>query len=353
MPMKHPRQLFAAAAILLASSQAGLSQGAAENLREIFGAKEIPVTVENFVRAATDIEFAKYTELAGGVNKLFHIGEPTPIDQQPTIRMNRDTLYSMAVIDITEGATLTIPDPGDRYVSTQIVNQDHFMNKVFLGGGSFELDKDTFTTPHVVAIVRLLVDANDPEDIEAVHQIQEGMILEAGSSIPFIAPSYDEESFEEVRQAALQLSRFIGDSRDTFGPEGEVNQIRHFLGAAFGWGGLPEEDAFYLAVEPRLPVGEFKLVVPADVPVDAFWSVSLYNRDGFFEENKLGVHNINSVTGIPNDDGSKTIHFGGCGDGRVNCLPIMEGWNYAVRLYRPGDKVLDGTWEFPSVQEVQ
>lgn len=26
---------------------------------------------------------------------------------------------------------------------------------------------------------------------------------------------------------------------------------------------------------------------------------------------------------------------GCCGGGRPNCLPIMEGWNYAVRLYRP------------------
>jgi hypothetical protein len=80
-------------------------------------AREVPVNVDNFVRAATDIEFGKYLALSGGVNQLLHIREPTLIEQQPTIRMNRDTLYSMALIDISEGATLSLPEMGDRYVS--------------------------------------------------------------------------------------------------------------------------------------------------------------------------------------------------------------------------------------------
>jgi hypothetical protein len=49
-------------------------------------------------------------------------------------------------------------------------------------------------------------------------------------------------------------------------------------------------------------------------------------------------------------DGSVTVQFGGC-DGRVaNCLPIMKGWNYMVRLYRPRAEVLNGTWTFPEAK---
>ena len=76
------------------------------------------------------------------------------------------------------------------------------------------------------------------------------------------------------------------------------------------------------------------------------------NARGFFEPNDRNAYNVNSVTGTRNDDGSMTVHLGGCGDDRVNCLPIMEGWNYTVRMYRPGAEILDGSWTFPKAQPV-
>ena len=90
------------------------AQMADDNLSEMMDAREIPVTIDNFARAASDIELNKYVALAGGINKFYHFREPTPVDNQPTIRMNRDTLYSTAVVDISEGATLTLPDVGER-----------------------------------------------------------------------------------------------------------------------------------------------------------------------------------------------------------------------------------------------
>jgi hypothetical protein len=92
------------------------------------------------------------------------------------------------------------------------------------------------------------------------------------------------------------------------------------------------------------------LEVPKDVPVDGFWSISLYNADGFFQKNDLGAYSLNNSTATKNADGSVTVRFGGC-DGKVaNCLPIVKGWNYTVRLYRPRKQVVDGTWKFPAVQ---
>jgi hypothetical protein len=46
------------------------------------------------------------------------------------------------------------------------------------------------------------------------------------------------------------------------------------------------------------------------------------------------------------------VQFGGC-DGMIpNCLPIMKGWNYLVRLYRPREEILSGTWKFPEARPV-
>jgi hypothetical protein len=339
--------IFATASLIAGSA---VAQGGGRNLQAILEGAEIPVTVDNFVYAATDFEFRKYLALAGGVNQFVHFRAPTPVDMQTTVRMNRDTVYSMAIVNISEGATLSLPEMGDRYVSAQIVNQHHFMNEVFSGGGDHSMTMDTFETPFVFVGVRTLVDGSDPDDLAAVAALQDQMSITAGSDTPFVPTNFDEESFEAVLQAAKELGRFVPDSNRTFGPRGVVDPIRYFLGAATGWGGLPEAEAYYLNVEPGLPVAEYKIEVPAEVPTEAFWSISLYNADGFFEENTLGAYNFNSVSGEPNDDGSMTVHFGGCDDGRVNCLPIMDGWMYTVRLYQPGPEILDGSWTFPDVE---
>jgi hypothetical protein len=85
-----------------------------------------------------------------------------------------------------------------------------------------------------------------------------------------------------------------------------------------------------------------------DVPVDGFWSISVYNADGFFEPNDRGAYSVNNITATPNDDGSITVRFGG--DDGPNLIPIMDGWNYTVRLYRPRPEILDGSWTFPAVE---
>ncbi len=334
--------------LLAVTGMPAMAEISGNPLTALLDAREIPVNIDNFTRAATDIELDKYVSLAGGVNRFFHFREPTPVEQQPTIRMNRDTLYSTVVVDISEGAVLTLPDAGTRYMTAMVVNQDHYINEVFSGGGTYQLDMQRFDTPYVVVFLRMLVDAADPEDVAEVNAIQDAMTIEAASSRPFIMPDYDEESFDGLLRAAIEIGRFAPDSFRVFGARDEVEPLRHFIGTAVGWGGLPEAEAFYLNVDPGLPVGEYRIDVPADVPVDAFWSLSLYNAEGFFEPNPLGAYNVNSVGATPSDDGGVTVHLGGCEDGRVNCLPIMEGWNYTVRLYRPGSDVLDGSWTFPT-----
>jgi len=339
-----------AAAFAALCSAPGTAQIVDDKLDARVEAREIAVTIDNFARAASDIELDKYVALAGGINRFYHFREPTPVDNQPTVRMNRDTLYSTAVVDISEGGTLTLPEVGERYMSAMIVNQDHYINAVFHGGGTYTLDMDTFDTPYVIVYMRTLVDADDPEDVAAVNAIQDQMTIEAASSDPFILPDYDEEAYEALIDRLGALLPFAGEIRGTFGAKQDVDPVRHLIGTAVGWGGLPETEAMYPANVPGMPVGEYKIEVPAEVPVAAFWSVSLYNAEGFFEKNAIDGYVVNSIMGQRNDDGSMTVHFGGCDDGRVNCLPIMEGWNYVVRLYQPGPEILDGNWTFPDVE---
>lgn len=308
----------------------------------------IHVSVDNFARAETDRLFASFQADAGGVNRLKHNRAPTPIDHQPVIRMNRDTLYSVALVDISEGATVTVPDGGDRYVSVMVVNEDHFINRVIHEPGEHSLTLREFETPWVAVGARVLVDPGNAADVAAVNTLQDGFAVEARSSKPFELPDYDTATLDATRTALLGLARGLSGFDHAFGAKGDVDPVRHLLGSAAGWGGLPDREASYIGVEPRLPVGEYELTV-RDVPVDGFWSVSVYNAEGYFEPNSRNSYSVNNLTAVRNDDGSVTIHFGG-DDDRPNLLPIVEGWNYTVRLYRPRPEILDGSWAFPAIE---
>jgi hypothetical protein len=309
------------------------------------------VNFENFARAESDRMFASLAADAGGVNQLAHNRQPTPLDQQTVIRMNRDTLYSFGVVNISEGATLTIPDSGGRYLSVMIVNQDHYINRVYHEAGDYELTTEEFDTPYVLVAARILVDPADPADVAAVNALQDQLGVRARSEEPFVMPDYDAATLDATRNALLELAKGLRGVDRAFGRREDVDPVRHLIAAAAGWGGLPEHEAYYINVNPGLPAAEYRLTA-RDVPVDAFWSISLYNAEGFFEPNDRNANSVNNITATKNDDDSITVHFGGCGDGRRNCLPIMDGWNYLIRLYRPRPEVLDGSWTFPAIEPV-
>lgn len=309
------------------------------------------VNVDTFVRAETARMFDGIIAQAGEVNAWLHIREPAPLDRQSVIRMNRDTLYSAAVVDISDGATVTIPDCGDRYVSMMVVNEDHYANAILREPGEHRLSMEEFDTRFVHLSVRLFVDPADPADVAAVNALQDRLVLEAASAGPYTHPDYDTASLDATRSALLTLSQSLPDARATFGSRGQVDPVRHLIGTAYGWGGLPEHEAFYVVNSTPRKVGHYRLTL-REVPVDAFWSLTIYNADGYFEPNPYETYSVNSVTARPDDDGTVTIDLAPAPDNYPNHLYVMDGWNYALRLYRPGPTILDGTWPAPAPEPV-
>jgi hypothetical protein len=305
----------------------------------------IKVNADNFQRAETHRMMAGLQRDAGGINRFSHNREPAPVDRQTVIRMNRDTLYSFAVVDVSEGATLTVPDSGGRYLSVMVVNEDHYINRVFHDAGRHELTTDEFDTPYVVIAARTLVDPHDHDDLAAVAAVQDGFAVDAASDRTFEMPDYDTEGLDRTRNALLVLASDLTTFRTMFGRRDDVHAVHHLIGTAAGWGGLPDTEATYVGVFPDLPVGAYELTV-GDVPVDGFWSVSVYNAEGFFEPNDRNAYSVNNITAVRNGDDSITVRFGGDGD---NALPISDGWNYLVRLYRPRPEILSGEWTFPGL----
>lgn len=317
-------------------------------------APPVRVTVDNFNRAESDTYFAKFVK-DGGFGKFHHERELASLDHQTVIRLNRDTLYSFGVFDLTTPVTVTLPDAGKRYMAVQVINEDHYAPEVIYKPGAHTLTKETVGTRYVALAVRTFVNPADPADVKAVHTLQDAIKVDQKEPGTFKVPNYDQQSLKKVRDALLGLAAANGglDSARMFGRKDEVDPVQHLIGTAAGWGGNPRTAALYAGAEPKSNDGKtaYTLTVK-DVPVDGFWSVSVYNKGGFFEKNAKNAYTLNNVTAKPNADGSFTIHFGG-DESASNYLPITPGWNYVLRMYRPRKELLDGTWKVPDAQPVK
>lgn len=317
----------------------------------------VRVTLENFVRAETD-RYSSDIVAAGGFGRFIHLREPTPIDEQSIVRMNRDTLYSSAVFDLDAGpVTLTLPDAGTRYMMLEVLDQDHYVHDIVYAPARRVLDRDAIGTRYVVVLVRTMADPRDPADLAQARALQDAIqSAQPGGPGEFEIPNWDATSLMNVRNALKTLAAMSPNWERAFGTKSDVDPVQHLIGTAAGWGGNPRSAATYVDISP--PMTDRKQVYEVtlkDVPVDGFWSISVYNADGFFEKNPWDAYSVNDVTAERNQDGSVTVRFGGCRtDGaRVrNCLPTMPGWNAILRLYKPRSEVLDGRWTPPALEPV-
>jgi hypothetical protein len=238
-------------------------------------------------------------------------------------------------------------------MSLQAIDEEQYTVGTVYGAGRYTYSRSQIGTRYVLLGVRTLVDPTKPGDLEQAHALQDAIKVEQHNPGRFEVPNWDQDSQKKVRRALQVLGETVRDTRHTFGTRSQVDAIRHLIGTATGWGANPETDAFYIGVTPERNDGAtiHRLTVK-DVPVDGFWSVSVYNAEGYFQKNGAESYSINNLTAKKSADGSITIQFGGY-DGRTpNCLPIVKGWNYTVRLYRPRREILNGTWTFPVAKPI-
>lgn len=314
--------------------------------------QKVSVNIDNFLRAESDYNFQKKVDL-GYFGKIGHLRQPPDIDNQPVVRVNRDTLYSFGVFDLTSPVTLTMPNSNGRFMSLLVINQDHYVKQVIYDPGDYTLTQDAIGSRYVQLAFRTLANPDDPTDLEAAHAMQDKIVWKQANSGQFEIPNWDQTSQSDIRKHLLALGAYVPDSKRMFGDQDDVDLVRHLIGTAGGFGGNPESAAIYLNYFPSKNDGKtlYTLNVLKDVPVDGFWSISVYNAEGYFQKNPQNAYSFNNLTAKQNSDGSFTLYFGG-DPKQVNYLAIMPGWNYTVRLYRPRQEILDGSWKFPETEPV-
>jgi hypothetical protein len=309
------------------------------------------VTPESYIRAETDRSFGNIAAQAGGVNKFYYVRQPTPLNEQTVVRMNRDTLYSAAIVDTAGGATVTLPKIADgRFISILLVDNDHYAPAVHYEPGTYELPQDT---KYVAVIVRVQVyNPNDPAEIALVNSIQDQVIIKANSADPLPPMPWDIASLKALTEQYEKDSAQYSSWKGMMGPRGKVDEKTRHIAAAAAWGLNPEWDATYLNYsggQDDQTCHKATYQVPEN---KAFWSITIYGNDGYMKSENAIVGSSNVKL---NSDGTFTVHYGSkeaCGD-VPNRLDVTEGWNFLMRVYRPGPSVLDGTYMLPDVVPAQ
>ena len=312
----------------------------------------VKVTAHNYVRAESDFQMKGYIKSYNNFGKFEHFRKPYDVNNQVTVRGNRDTLYSFGVFDLRSPLTVTLPETGGRYQSLMIVSQDHSIWS-FYGPRTGTLTEEKVGTRYVCLVIRTFMDPKDEQDMKEAYRLQDAVVVEQADIGKFEVPDWKKDEVEQMRHTAQVIASTVTDAGKMFGKKEELDPVYWMLGAAIGWGGLPAEAASYVNVVPEKNDGKtpYTLTV-TDVPVYGFWSVTLYDDEGWLPVNKYNAYSFNNVTAKKDKDGSITIHFGG--DPKVdNFLPIVPGWNYIVRLYQPGMEILNGSWHFPDPEAVE
>lgn len=154
---------------------------------------------------------------------------------------------------------------------------------------------------------------------------------------------------EQYEKEARQLENYNGMQ----GPRGKVvkEKSRH-LAAAAVWGLFPEQDAIYLNYNGGHDDQQCYQATYQIPDNSAFWSITVYGSDGYMKSDNVVV---NSSGATMNADGTFTVYYGSkevCGD-VPNRLDVTEGWNFLMRIYRPGPSVVDGTYKLPNAEPVK
>jgi hypothetical protein len=309
-------------------------------------AEPVKVNAFNFARAETDLYFGNLIKDAGALARFHHIRLPTPLDQQSVIRMQRDTLYSAAVFDLDAGpVTITMPPTSGRFMSLLVVDQDHYAPQVHYAPGSVTLTRQTVGTRYVATLVRTFVNATSDADIKAANALQDAIRVAQPGQGRFEIPAWDPATQDRTRELLVALAALGGADNRRFGRKEDVNPINWLLSTASGWGGNPPEAAIYLSFNPTASESAKTYTLRLkDVPVDGFWSVTVYDDRGYMFDEACSVNN---VTAKREADGSVVVQLGGDRTAAANFLATRPGWNYTLRLYRPRAEIINGSWQAP------
>jgi hypothetical protein len=299
--------------------------------------------------------------------------------EDPIVRVNNDTVYRQAWIYLADGPViLSSNSPSKkRFTSFQLQDDRNANYRNIIGpDGSYTLyhgEKPENITGEAVEVPSLLStvitrievkDKNDPTDLADALSVYDGLTIEGPTigQLPVVdvLSDFDERVVQVAEKRMQETKKTVPYSEMIAGPGQEpgkdVSILNFATGTKEGYGGPATSHSAYESMYNdesgetlEGSKGEYLLVTEAP-PVNAFWSVTVYDSStGRLHPNDDNRYHINNTSAVKNEDGTYTFRFKvRCEEGDVNCLEVPAGpFDVATRYYLPEPEIMSGEWTMP------
>jgi len=273
-----------------------------------------------------------------GLNEFAHQRNIVNVETQQVIRENQDILYSSAVVDVTGGVTLKVPDY-PAFSIIQVIDMQNYSIATVYPGETAHLTLDDLSFGNYVYLnARTQPTSNDAKGLADAHKQQDALVIDTKSATPYTTPKevIPDKKMVEVRTALIKdvADGKIEDFSTLMGTKEFVDRQGHLYATAYGWGGLPVHDAAYLTIPVKAKnnnCSSFTIdTPPLNYKKGGFWSVTTYNKEGWLAVDKAAISNNESVA---NNDSTITVRFN-C-DGQPNNIETVNEFSALLRLYAP------------------
>ncbi len=313
------------------------------------------VTPDNYVEAEVDLSFANIYKDTG-VNKFRHDRSVIPLDKQPAVTMNRDTVYSFGIFHVPKGTKITLPKSKDnRYQSAMILQSDHHIDQVFYGPGTFDIKSHT---EFAAVVIRTQIDASNKEDTKYVNSLQDQIKLTTPQGIilkEYSPRQWDIKSLKVLQEKYQKEAAKLPNLNKTSGARGTIDPELQKLGVSVALGLLPPEDAVYIYRDFGLKkdICYKATYIKPGFKKGGFFSFTMYGDDKYI---KSEDSNLNNKMLKYNTDGTFTIYYGPkniCGNVQNHLNTPSDNWYLGMRIYRPVESVVNGEYNMPVPAKVE
>jgi hypothetical protein len=280
-------------------------------LVDVSSAQAVEVTADNYVQAETDWNFTAQQKQAA-INTWTH-NAPATEDNQTIIRSNVDVVYSLALVDVSEGATLSIPERKNGALQLiHYMDENHLTQGVIYAGETVTLTPSDLTSGEYIYILSRTRISDSPDETKAA---QHSMVIKANSAKPYVSKGYDAQDVVAFRNELINeifSGKVSVDASKAFGATlKDVNRSDYYYAAAAGWGGLPPKHAQYTAsVKGQGSAAKCQTITFPKPNLDyengGFFSLTTYNAKSWIEGDNF---HIDDERMKDNGDGTMTIDF--------------------------------------------